>query len=171
MRSVASLVVFTILAGSPSVVEAHAFHFTVTTAEFNEKTGNLEVSVRVSPDDLEKALRSLAGGKVDLDSDEERLDKLIVSYLESRLSFKSPDGKKQKLRWVGKEVNLKSAWLHFEVPLPGGLRGAEIQNRMFLEHFPKQVNTMNFREGRRRWSFSFSREKTTRTIPVPKGRE
>ena len=79
--------------------------------------------------------------------------KEIAAYLKRAVSFKSAKGERCAIEFVGKKVSAKEAWLHFQVKLPGGLAGVEINHRLFLRVFSGQVNTLNLRDGDRRHGF------------------
>ncbi len=68
------------------------------------------------------------------------------------------------LKWVGKEVSVKAAWLYFELPLPDGCEGVTLSNRIFLELEANQVNTLNLREGKQKATLHFTREKPKATV-------
>jgi hypothetical protein len=137
-RAVAGFAVFFALAQPAG---AHRFHVSIAEAEFNDSSQRLEVAQNVSLLDVEEAL-----------SPETDREERLAGYVAERWNFVSADGTVRKPVWVGHEVEGDHLWLYFEVPLPGGLDGARVENRMFFELDSRQVNTVNFREGD--WRFS-----------------
>ena len=93
---------------------SHPFHVSVAEMEYNPESKCLEVALRVWPEDLEKALNARSKTNVDLDKTKD-VDKRIYAYLQKNISI-SKDGKKKcQLNWIGKELEIKQAWLYFEV--------------------------------------------------------
>lgn len=58
----------------------HPFHVSTAEVEFNAKTKRLEVGLKCQTTDLERALRQMAGRKVDVESDPQ-IDELITRYV------------------------------------------------------------------------------------------
>ena len=133
----------------------HPFHVSNAEVEWKEDTKRLEIALKVWPIDLEEALENQAQRKLDLDETED-IDKLIVAYLQSRFVFHQADGTPAKIDWLGKEVSVKSAWLYFEIPLEKSPEGLEVENRLFLEHLPDQVNLIQFKTGHKRMTLRFA---------------
>ena len=137
------------------IVAAHPRHSSIAEAEWNAKTGRLEIALQVNPVDLEQALRRLADRPIDLDKSA-GIDRLIQKYLARSFFAREPDGKQAKLIWVGHEVDVKDAWLYFEVPLKKGPENVTFGLAFFLELLPDQANTINFRVGKLRKSLTFT---------------
>lgn len=134
---------------------AHPRHTSIAEAQWNAKSGRLEIALQVHPVDLEQALRRISNRPVDLDKST-GVDRLLQAYLARSFVVKQADGKPAKLIWVGYEVDLKDAWLYFEVPLKNGPENATFGAAFFFELLPDQANTINFRVGRLRKSLTFT---------------
>jgi len=137
------------------IVAAHPRHSSIAEAEWNAKTGRLEIAMQLNPVDLEQALRRLADRPIDLDKSA-GIERLIEKYLSRVFFVREPDGKRAKLVWVGYEVDLKDAWLYFEVPLKKGPENVTFGSAFFMELLPDQANTINFRVGKLRKSLTFT---------------
>lgn len=129
----------------------HPYHVSLAEIEYNEQTGNYEVSLCVWPADLERALAQMTEAPVDLDSTE-NLNQLITSYLEQKFQFKSGDAEIAPLRFVGKELDLKQGWLYFEVQTTGDNATDKasatewtLDNRVFFELNEDQSNQCNLK--------------------------
>lgn len=142
---------------------AHPFHVTLAEAELEAKTGHLEVAIRVKPEDLERALSALTKRKISLEK-EAKVDALILNYLRGAIRFIGANKKPAKMSFVGKELSRKALWIYFEVDLGGQLEGVKVENRVFFKVLPDQLNTMNFKQGKKRCSLSFSRKFPSRTV-------
>ena len=136
------------LAGEIAHGAMHPDHVSLTEIEVNPKTGNLEVSLRVWPEDLEKLLTKLNGEPVELNS--KTLKELMPDYLKEKFivrSFAEPPSKQKTLpiRWVGAEVEVASAWLYFEVQTAGSKSDWEIDNKIFCDLNDDQLNYVSVR--------------------------
>ncbi len=74
------------------------------------------------------------------------------------------DKSKSIIRWVGKEIDLRYAWLYFEICIPDGVVGLEFTNRIFFELEPDQANTINFTDGDWNSSLRFTRLEAWRVL-------
>ena len=146
---------------------AHRFHVSLSEIEFDPETGRLEVALQVHPEHLEVALAKENGrGRVRLDSTG-NVDRLIVRYLSTHFVLTDSHGERRRLRWVGKEVEVQSAWLYFEFTLPCGPAGARLENRVLVEPGNKQVNTVNLRIGKARSSQTFTEKEPRALLKMP----
>ena len=143
--------------------DAHAFHVTVAEAEVNHKTGCVEVAMRVHPGDLELALGRIAKRRIRLER-EPKVDRLIRDYLQRSIELKTAQQKPRKIKWIGKDVSIKWAWLYFEVPMEKGLDKTTLTNKVFFEILKDQENTIVLRDGKRRQTLSFRKDMPTRKI-------
>ncbi len=168
VRSVLGLLL--LMVGVPSAT-AHPFHVSIAEADFNAKTGKLEVALRVHPADLERALEDRVGRAVDLDKTPD-VDRLITAYLRAVLVIQREGAKPLKLHWVGKEVGIKFAWLFFEFACPDATRPNAkghwtVTNRIFHAQMANQVNTITFKQQRGERSLSFTRSRAVRKLELP----
>jgi hypothetical protein len=164
------------------VSASHPYHVSSAEVRWNPRSGNFEVAVCVWPADLEKAIARQQAKPINLDQVDD-IDGLIHQYVTSRIEISRIENpktnSKQPIRWVGHEINLKSAWLYFEVEgdqTPGQWR---IENRLFFELNDDQINQVQLDVGGERQSISLSRRKSytdiETDIPVdavqPRGRK
>lgn len=170
---------------------AHAFHVSVAEAEVNHRSNRIEVALRVHPSDLERALEQMNRSsrrsyrRIQLEK-EPKIDELILQYLQSSIQLtetkttpktdtkdkkaaKVKPAKPGKLVWVGKEVDVKWAWLYFEIPIPKqGLDNATLSNKVFIELLEDQVNTVILKDGKRKQTLSFDKSHGSRKVVLPK---
>ena len=147
------------------VSAVHPPQVSLAEAEWNAKTGCLEVALRIEAREFLPVLRRAAGGDLDV-ADEKAMDaalpKFVVGHVQIRRSKKAEP---QPLRWVGHERERGDLWLYFEIPLPASdepLTGLHVRNTLLVEDAPRQVNTMTFKLGDRRRSQHFWRDHTDR---------
>ncbi|MEW4566948.1 DUF6702 family protein [Tautonia sp. JC769] len=162
-----AMALMTALAPASTAGAAHPFHVTIAEAEFNAEAGTLEMAIRIyNPGDLEQALGLREGERVDLERTED-VDEMILDYLRDRLVITPAGGKPAPLRWVGKEVSVKTTWLYVEAELPGGPEGASVTNTLLFEIEKDQVNTMVFGRASDRVSLRFTRDDPTHRLERP----
>ena len=156
-----------VAAATPSLQASHPFHVSSAQVNWNSKTGNFEVALCVWPADLEKAIARQQAKPIDLD-DVENVDELMQEYIAGRFRIRVPNGSKPgdsaasvptvanldsedrttAIRWVGHEMDLKKAWLYFEVTGDRQPERWAIENRIFFELNEDQMNQVQVSSGR-----------------------
>jgi len=153
----------------------HPFHVSTAEVEFNAKTKRLEVGLKCQTTDLERALRLMAGNKIDIESDPQ-VDDLVRRYVTENFylavipslakaeSPKSdsnkvptsdavpdlPDAPKEPIKFIGKEFETKWIWIYFELQPPAGDETLVLVNRVLFEVNTGQINTCLIRQDGKR---------------------
>jgi len=144
---------------------AHPYHVTYAEATLDRERGVLQVAMRLWPDDLQLAIERFTGN-TDLDIDSPEADEHIVAYLGTRFLVRTPaddteaaplapggvDRDAPPVRWVGKEIGIKHAWVYFETPVPDAATTIDIANAALFGVVPRQETTIELRVGDRRLS-------------------
>lgn len=164
--------VVTLLLSLRLLAFGHALHQSTADAEYNAETKKLEVSLRVFASDLELALIRHSERMVSLDNTPAKeLDPAIQAYLASVFIVKNTDGKPAPIEWVGKQTEPASrpgdddtVTLFFELPLPAGLQGCELQHTVLCECYQDQVNLLLFRDGAKQRELRFTRESVAQKL-------
>ena len=73
-----------------------------------------------------------------------------------------------KLHWVGKEVDLKWAWLYIEIEPADLQQELHLTNTILMDVLDDQSNTVIIRLGNQRQSLMFNQKKRTFPFPLPK---
>ena len=157
-----SLLFGLVLAGGFAQAALHPFHVTFATAEWNAKTKRLEVALRIDPNDLEQAIERREKKEIALEDNQ--AEQAVESYLRATFLVKSPQGKPVELGWVGYEVEVKRAWLYFEIPLEDGPEGIEIKNTMLFGQVSKQVNIVSLRAGKQGATLKLTSDKPSQRV-------
>lgn len=148
---------------SHALPHKHPFHVSVAELEYNKDSKCLEVALKVWPEDLEKALSQVNKAPVDLDK-HPKIDDLIASYLKRNIHV-SPDGKTNcKINWVGKEIEVRHAWLYFEIKTEKEPDNFHFGNTIFFELQDDQINIFNLKLKDRRASISFAKDKASKQL-------
>ncbi|MEM9457444.1 MAG: DUF6702 family protein [Myxococcota bacterium] len=130
---------------------AHPYH--VSTAEVRLRGGKLEVTLEVSPEDLQEALRRLTGKDIDIDGGD-AISPLIRAYLQKHFTLRGPNGPIPMV-WVGSEIELEAAWLYFEYEIPGSPLHYMLYSGVFFDIAPAQVNRVLVRQGKKTRTLRF----------------
>jgi ribosomal protein L23 len=154
--------VVTVVSFAANIAVAHPFHVSLAEAEYKPSTGTIEFALRVNPLDLERALSRQANRRIDLDSTAD-LGKRVEAYLRRTFGVTTNDGIPCAMKWIGKDISLKAAWLYFEVSIDRA-KTIEIANHLFFELELDQVNTINIRNGDQRFSVIFTTSRATRIV-------
>jgi hypothetical protein len=126
----------------------HEFYVSITELRYNPHTERVEVSIRVFPDDLDRALQEKHGIFTQLATELEapEADSLLGIYLLQHVSLEI-DGRRLKLGYLGKEAEADAIWCYLESDtLPEPLR-YRIHNSLLTEQFEDQVNIVQVYQG------------------------
>jgi hypothetical protein len=167
---------FALICGIGNLAKAnHPFHVSTAEVEYNAQTKRLEVGLKCQSTDLERALRLMAGRKIDIENDPQ-VDELVTRYvtdnfylavapavanaespskttdrsLSGEVALSVPDAPKEPIKLVGKEFETKWIWIYFELQPPQVEDPLVLVNRILFEVNAGQINTCLIRqEGQR----------------------
>ena len=126
----------------------HEFYVSLTEVRYNSDSERMEVSIRVFPDDLDRALLQKHGIFAQLSTELEapEADSLLGRYLGRHFSLEI-NGKPLKLEYLGKEAEADAIWCYLESePLSEPLN-YQIFSSILLESFEDQVNIVQVYQG------------------------
>lgn len=151
---------------------SHPYHVSLTEVRWNPTSGNFEVALCVWPGDLELALARHTNSSVDLQT-VANLDAKLSQYVAEhfsihRIPVQNPisrvTGSRKNaelnlaptqlvsqvsdIRWVGHELDLKQAWLYFEIPGTTEVNTWRVENHFFNELNEDQINRIQLSVGR-----------------------
>ena len=138
----------------PLSLHAHPIHTSTAEADYNAKTKQLEVALRVFVDDFEAALSVHTQRRVSLEkTPPAEFDALARAYLAEKFTVRTRAGVLVAPKWVGREFKPgeNELWFYLELPLPDGVEGARLHHRAMAEQFSNQINSVRVRdaEGRK----------------------
>ena len=175
----------------------HPFHVATAETRWNMETKKLEVSIRCHPIDLETALRRRTGKKIDLDTTENVDELLTEYLRETFQLHQGPlpapppaasptealnvpknstdaptsnsktESNLAKLHWIGKEIDMKWAWLYIELEPKDLNQEQHMTNTILMDVLDDQSNTVIIRLGTERQSLMFHQKKRTLSFPRP----
>lgn len=154
---------------------AHPHHTSVAEATWNSADAALEISLRLTPQDIETALRA-ADDSVRLDPPSANADAAFAAYIAPRFTASTPDGTPWSFTWVGFEHEDAFTWAHFTLAAPGSSAAATITNTILFDlthdhdhgDAAAQINTVvvRFGEGDSR-TFTATPDDPSETIDLP----
>ena len=168
----------------------HPFHVSIAEAQWNAEGTRLQVSLRLSPADVDAALSEVVGRRIELEreTDEER-QRLLTEYLRDAI-FLSPSRDAAKQRdpaalqerrerfvWVGMEDEVRYLWVYFELKrsateaegAAGSFGGTVwLTNRVMVEAEPTQINTLQLLRTEKPVAVRTTKETPTKELPIMK---
>jgi len=142
----------------------HSVATTQLEMEVDQESGALEIALHLSPNDLETCLTQWNGRAIRLDKEED-IDGLITEYLQAHLSVSGADEKPASFTWVGKEIELRDAWVYFELDVRGSLEGKQLHNKLLNALHHDYVSTVSLRLPKKKMrSLRFDRATTAQNL-------
>ncbi len=120
---------FFILPATPP--QAHPAHSSFAELGWNESGTQLEVALRVIPEDLETVLSVQAGDRVVL-QDTPALRQLLTTWLARNFIVRTAGGEAGAIELAGMELAYDKSWLYFTVALPRQ-DGLTLENRILQD--------------------------------------
>jgi len=136
---------------------AHPFHTSLMEIEYNPNNSQLEIAIKLDLVDLEEALTAFSGAQSVL-SDDQQSDAVIFNYLQQKLAFYNANADHSKLlplQWVGKQLELKVAWVYLTVSAPQAQ--IKLVNRLLLGISSQQLNTVSLIQQGKKQTHQLSR--------------
>lgn len=124
----------------------HAYHSTITELRLNAPAKQVELSIKVFTDDLEKAISPGQPKTVSLR--EPRALPLVAQYLHQHLLLSLPAAARAgrqplDVQLVGLQPDQEAYWVYAKAVLPRPTTELLVHQAMLLEQFPDQMNIVN----------------------------
>jgi len=119
----------------------HKFYVSLTELRYNPQTERFEVSMRIFPDDLDRALLERSGIQTQLatELEHEKADSLLKTYLLESFSLTANEIA-ITFNYLGKEPESDAIWCYLESTPVSAPLGLSIRHELLTETFPDQVN-------------------------------
>tara|TARA_B100001175_G_C19282144_1_gene529332 strand:+ start:99 stop:602 length:504 start_codon:yes stop_codon:yes gene_type:complete len=149
----------------------HDFHMTHTTLYHNPSLGSIEITVKVSIEDLERSFKNQSSEKLRIGTKNENqlVDKLIPNYFNKHLSFLI-NNQIIKYEYIGKELNknLHDIYLYFEISNLDKviINSINIENTLFLEISPNQTNIVLVELNNQNFNLTFTKDLENKKITL-----
>jgi len=136
---------------------AHRYFFGLTELSVNSKTNSIEVIHQLTAHDIDNAIAEQQ--QIHFSPEHAEYEQLIQNYVEAH--FKIIDNKNDKnheikLNWVGLEIAKGNVYIYQEAHFENFLSGLVVKNDLLVDTYPKQINTVNFKDDSIIGSLTFS---------------
>ena len=147
-----------------SIVITHKYYVSSTLIDYNSKSGNFEISLKIFYDDIEKEL-GFDLNQMDFSKYDET-NIIIKTYLEDNFSIYSDDVVVD-LDFIGYEKKRDLVIYYIELLNNKKLKSFTIQNRILFNSFRNQKNIILFRFNNFKKSFIHTRKDFESIITIP----
>ena len=156
------------------ILHSHDFHITHTSINYNSDFESIEITMKVSIEDLERSLEDNNSEKLRLGTTKESksAQRIITNYFNNHLRIFIND-KLSKFQWVGKEIdnNLHDIYLYFEIPncnKNGDIKVLTLENTIFLETELDQTNIVLIEFKESKFNLTFTKDQDIQKILLSK---
>lgn len=124
----------------------HDFHTSITNAEYNAKSGSMEIAMKLFTDDLELTMKNKHHVALNLNSGNElpQADSLIYNYVIDNFSIQSSK-KSDRPKYFGKEIENGITFIYLEVHSFPIEKELLVKNTVFFDTFDDQSNIVNIK--------------------------
>ena len=149
----------------------HDFHMTHTTLYYNPVLGNIEITVKVAIEDLEKSFQNKSSDKLRIGTEKENklVEKLIPNYFNNHLSFLI-NNEIAEYKYIGKETtkNLHDIYLYFEINNleETKINSINIENTLFLEISHNQTNIVLVEFNNHNFNLTFTKDLANKKLTL-----
>ena len=143
-----------LLCGLAASALAHRYFFSITDITLNERTHSIEVIHQITAHDIDNAIAEEK--QIHFSVAHPEYDNIIRQYVEANFQLEY-QGQVLPLSWVGLEINKGNIFIYQETVFKHALLGLKITNSLLIEHYNKQVNTVNFHDKSIKGSLTFDK--------------
>ena len=125
---------------------AHRFYAAFTQIDYRPQKQTIEVVHRLFTHDVEDYLKVTFGNRSAALTDEE-IEPALQEFVERAFALFDSQGTRLPLTWIGMEYATDNVYLYQEAPLPADPSELFLINRLFMDLFEDQKNTVNVEWG------------------------
>jgi hypothetical protein len=147
----------------------HEFYVSLSEVRYNSKTERFEVSIRIFPDDLDRALLARSGitTQVATELEHKSADSLLMVYLLEDFSIEV-NGALLELSYLGKEPESDAIWCYLESSRVAAPETITVRNLILTEYFMDQVNIIQVYHGLWNKGLLLDRNQESGTLSIGK---
>ena len=143
-----------LLCGVAANAVAHRYFFSISDLSLNERTQSIEIIHQITAHDIDNAIAEQK--QIHFSVAHPEYEKYIRQYLDAHFALHYQE-QTIILNWIGLEVSKGNIFIYQEAEFSHALTGLKITNSLLTEHYPKQVNTVNFNDKQIKGSLTFNR--------------
>jgi hypothetical protein len=151
---------------------AHRYFFGLTDLSVNRKTNNIEVIHQITGHDIDNAIAEQQ--QIHFSPEHSEYEKFIQDYVEAHFQLIDIQENEKhiiKLNWIGLEIAKGNVYIYQEANFENFLSGIVVKNDLLVDTYPKQINTVNYQNGKIRGSLTFSSSVKTAEITIIKNND
>ena len=143
----------------------HPIFTSIMQVEYNDKTRETELSVKIFYDDMERALREQHANIKDFGlntkNENAQTDVFINDYFQKSIALKI-NNKVCKLKFIGKEYDKGEVlWCYFTIDNKKAFKTVEVRSTVFTEIYPKQNNIIQIIQQKTRKNLLLNKDATS----------
>jgi hypothetical protein len=150
LRLVLGLTLF----GWASNVLAHTYFFSLTELSINTNSKKIEIIHQFTAHDVETLIAEQQ--QVNFSTEHPKYEQLIQQYFEQHFVIRR-NKEVIPLNWVGLEIHLGKIYIYQESNSVNFLSGLMVTNSLLIDAYPKQINTVDYKDMVIKGSLIFSR--------------
>ncbi|WP_085300650.1 DUF6702 family protein [Cognaticolwellia mytili] len=150
-----------LLCGLAANAAAHRYFFSITELSLNKNNQSIEIIHQITAHDIDNAIAEI--NQIHFSVAHPDYETIIRQYIENNFQL-DYQGKTLVLNWIGLEVIKGNIFIYQEAKFHHSLLGLKITNKLLTDHYPKQINTVNFHDKAIKGSLTFKRSVTINEI-------
>jgi hypothetical protein len=141
---------------------SHPLYLSFTSVNYSDKTQTFQITSKLFLDDLEKGVLKEGGIHINVENPANRVqvNNAVAAYVKNHIKLHI-NLKRIQLNYKGYRVIGDVAWCFFESERVGASSALQIDNDLFVDIYPNQVNMLNLKIGSLDESVKMDINKTT----------
>lgn len=135
---------------------AHRFYASFSQVEMQPAKGTIEITHRLFTHDITDLLQQYQGGNAELEH--EVVENFLREYIIQAFALYDNNGGIIPLTWIDVEITLNDIFVYQEAALKEGQQSLIIADRILMDLFDDQSNTVNLKLDGKVKSHTFERE-------------
>ncbi len=137
-----------------NVSYAHRFYASFSQIEMQPAKGTIEITHRLFTHDIEDLLTRYQGTTGELE--DQVIEKFLQDYIIDAFGLYDVDGQIIPVNWIGIDVTLDDIYIYQEALLKEGQQSLIIADRILMDIFEDQSNTVNLKRDSKVKSYTFN---------------
>jgi hypothetical protein len=143
-----------VLCGLAANAAAHRYFFSITNMSVNSNTQSLEIIHQLTAHDIDNVIAQEK--QIHFSSGHPQYEEFVKEYIENHFQLVEKDVA-ITLNWVGLELGRGQLFIYQEIDFKKFISNLVVKNSILVDTYPKQVNTVNYRDIHIKGSLTFTR--------------
>ncbi|MFC2089902.1 DUF6702 family protein [Bacteroidota bacterium] len=135
------LIVFGFLVCAIAFSASHKFYVSLTEVHIRKDKGSIEISMRIFPDDLDRALKTIHGvnPQIATELEHKNADEWVSEYIKAHFDIEINE-QPIAIAYLGKEQESDAIWCYLEAELPAVFSEITVKSSFLIDEFKDQKN-------------------------------